>query len=403
MAKFRGKALLPWKFVRRHVLPQLLRNSDAWHMVPQQVRKYLFRRDPEKDVPVGQISLRVNEACNLRCASCGQWGENGHLRRKLESGLKLDQLDFDVVKRVVEETSRDRPFYYIWGGEPTMWKPLLPLFQELAKHRLRGSVVTNAQDLDRILEDLIDTGALSVLFLSIDGWDSASQNLMRSPAHGGRSDNFEKTMAVIEKADAVKKRKKLHFPLVVPITVVSNHNYRHLAEVHALVLEKTQLHPYYFGWFIPEERAALHEDVFEKRFGYRPSKHRGYLKSCFSDVDPAVTAEQIGLIRRMSRGRRACVPQFLPDIGTEDEIRRYYSDHTWHCGYPNCESIYFIAEISPDGRVTPCRDYQDYTCGDINSRPFYSIWNGPEFKKFRREMKKGLMPVCTRCCGLQGF
>jgi radical SAM protein with 4Fe4S-binding SPASM domain len=403
MAKFRGKALLPWRFVRRHVLPQLLRNSDAWHMVPQQVRKYLFRHNPEKDVPVGQISLRINEVCNLRCASCGQWGENGHVRRKLEAGRKLDQLDFDMVKSVVEETRRDHPFYYVWGGEPTMWKPLLPLFQELAKHRLKGSIVTNAQDLDRILEDLIDTGALSVLFLSIDGWDSASQNLMRSPAHGGRSDNFEKTMAVIDRTAAIKKRKKLHFPLVVPITVVSNHNYRHLAQIHSLVLGKAQLHPYYFGWFIPEERAALHEDVFEKRFGYRPAKHRGYLKSCFADVDPAVTAEQIGLIKRMSREHGTCVPQFLPDIETEGEIHRYYSDHTWHCGYPNCESIYFIAEISPDGRVTPCRDYQDFTCGNINSQPFYSIWHGPEFKKFRREMKKGLMPVCTRCCGLQGF
>jgi radical SAM protein with 4Fe4S-binding SPASM domain len=104
----------------------------------------------------------------------------------------------------------------------------------------------------------------------------------------------------------------------------------------------------------------------------------------------------------MSKGR-ASVPQFLPDITTEKEIQRYYSDHSWHCGYPNCESIYFIAEISPDGRVTPCRDYQDYSCGNINEESFYSIWNGEKFKKFRREMKKGLMPVCTRCCGLQGF
>jgi radical SAM protein with 4Fe4S-binding SPASM domain len=402
MAKLRGKALLPWPFVRRHVLPQLLKNSESWHMVPQQVRKYLHRRNPEKNIPVGQISLRVNELCNLRCTSCGQWGENGHLRRKLESGGRLEQLDFEVVKKVVFETRHDRPFYYIWGGEPTMWKPLLPLFQELAQHKLKGSIVTNAQDLDRILEGLIATGALSVLFLSLDGWNSASQNIIRSPAHGGRSDNFEKTMAIIEKTDAIKKRKHLNFPLVIPISVVSNHNFSHLAEIHRCILDNAQLHPYYFGWFIPEERAELHEKVFEQRFGHKPKSHRGYLKSCFNDVDPAVVSEQIRCIRQMSKGH-ACVPQFLPDIKTESEVRRYYSDHTWHCGYPSCESIYFIAEISPDGRVTPCRDYQDYTCGNINNQPLYSIWNGPEFKKFRREMKRGLMPVCTRCCGLQGF
>ena len=185
MAKFKGKALLPWRFTSRYILPNLMTDLNAWRMVPQQIRKYFGKHDPEKDIPVGQISLRVNEVCNLRCSSCGQWGENGHLRLKLEQGGRLDQLDFDVVKRVIFETRRDYPFYYIWGGEPTMWKPLLPLFEELAKYKLKGSIVTNAQDLDRILEPLIDTGSLQVLFLSLDGWDSASQNIMRSPA-GGR-------------------------------------------------------------------------------------------------------------------------------------------------------------------------------------------------------------------------
>jgi radical SAM protein with 4Fe4S-binding SPASM domain len=402
MSKFKGKALLPWQFVQSYIIPQLLHDRETWHTIPQQVRKYLLPHNPDKNIPVGQISLRVNEVCNLRCGSCGQWGENGHLRKKLENGERLDQLDFDVVKRIVFETRRDHPFYYIWGGEPTMWKPLLPLFQELAKHKLKGSIVTNAQDLDRIIEDLIATGALSVLFLSLDGWDSESQNIMRSPARGGKSDNFEKTMAIIAKVDAIKKRKNLLTPLVVPISVISNHNFSHLADIHRLVLDTAQLHPFYFGWFIPEERAALHEKVFEQRFGFKPDKYRGYLKSCFNDVDPGVTAAQIREIRQMSKGR-SCVPQFLPDIGTEAEIKRYYSDHAWHCGYPDCESIYYIAEISPDGRVTPCRDYQDFTAGNINTQSFYDVWNGKEFKKFRREMKKGLMPVCTRCCGLQGF
>ena len=404
MAKFQGKALLPWPFIRRNVIPSLFLDTSARQQVPHQIRKHLLAHYPGRNQRVGQISLRVNEVCNLRCGSCGQWGENGHLRQKLERGERLSQLDFDVVKRVIYETRKDKPFYYLWGGEPTMWKPLPALFEELAKYGLSGSIVSNAQDLDRHLENLIDLGSLSVLFLSLDGWDSTSQNLMRSPARGGVSDNFEKTMAVIEKTDAIKKRKRLRYPIVIPISVISNHNYTHLSEIHKIILTKAQLHPYYFGWFIPEERAALHEKVFAERFGYAPKNHRGYLKSCFNEVDPAVTAEQICLVREMSKGRGGkCVPQFLPDIESESEIKRYYEDHAWDCGYPNCESIYFIAEISPDGRVTPCRDYQDYTCGNINEKPFYEIWNGPEFKKFRREMKKGLMPVCTRCCGLQGF
>lgn len=402
MAKFRGRALLPWQFVRRYVLSDLLTDVSSWYVIPQQFRKYFKDHDPEKDIPVGQISLRVNEVCNLRCGSCGQWGENGHLRKKLERGEKLNQLDFDVVKRIIFETRRDKPFYYIWGGEPTMWKPLPNLFEELARHGLKSSIVTNAQDLDRMIEPIIETGSLSILFLSLDGWDSHSQNIMRSPAGGKLSDNFEKTMAIIDKVDEIKKRKKLKFPLIIPITVISNNNYERLADIHQLVVDKTQLHPFYYGWFITEERATLHEKVFEERFGIKPKNHQGYLKSCFNDVDPKVTASQIRVIRRMSEGRSS-VPQFLPDIETESDIRRYYNDHAWHCGYPKCESIYYIAEVSPDGRITPCRDYQDYDAGNINEQSFYDIWNGPAYKKFRREMQRGLMPVCTRCCGLQGF
>lgn len=139
MSKLLGKALLPGSFVRRHVLPQIALDSGTWHMVRQQVHRYFGRHSPQSDLRVGQISLRVNEVCNLRCASCGQWGENGHIRRKLETGGRLDQLDFEVVKRVIAETRKDRPFYYIWGGEPTMWKPLLALFEELAANRLKGS------------------------------------------------------------------------------------------------------------------------------------------------------------------------------------------------------------------------------------------------------------------------
>jgi hypothetical protein len=101
MAKYKGKALLPARFVFNYILPQLLSNFNSWHMIPQQSRKYLLPHNPEKDIPVGQISLRINEVCNLRCKSCGQWGENGHIRTRLERSEKLSQLDFDVVKRVV--------------------------------------------------------------------------------------------------------------------------------------------------------------------------------------------------------------------------------------------------------------------------------------------------------------
>ena len=402
MARFSGQAVIPTTFFFRYLLPSLFTHRYAWRMMSSQVRKYLMPLNPEKDVPVGMVSLRANEVCNLRCASCGQWGENGHLLRKLQRGERLNELSFDVVKRIIHETARDKPFYYIWGGEPTMWKPLVPVFEEMAEVGVYGLIATNAHELGRVIEELMDTGALAALNLSVDGWDAASQNQLRSPAGGRVSDNFERTMAVIHKIEELKKRKRSRFPLVNPITVVSNRNYSRLVDIHRLVMDTTQIHSYYYGWFITEERARLHEQVFRDLFGYEPRNHRGYLKSCFNDVDPKVTAAQLREVVRMSRGR-ACVPQFFPHFVDEQRVRRYYEDHAWDCGYPVCRSIYYTAEISPDGRLTPCRDYQDFTAGNVNEDSFYGIWNGEKFKRFRRKLSTGLMPVCTRCCGLQGL
>jgi len=360
MSSVKGKAGLPLPFVTKHIIPCLFEDLHRVNLLRSMYRRYLRKYDPSKDVPISQISLRVNEICNLRCASCGQWGENGHLRLKHDAGEKLDRLDFDVVKKLIADTKRDNPTYYIWGGEPTLWKPLVPLFQELGKNRLYGSIVSNAQALEPIIEELIDTKALMILFLSLDGWDSASQNEMRSPANGKSSDNFEKIMGIIDKVDEIKKRKKIKYPLVMPITVISNLNYGHLADIHKLVLDKTQLHPYYYGWYITEERAKDHEAIYSKCFGEVPTKHRGYLKSCFNEVDAEVTARQIKEVLKISKGH-ASVPQILPDIYEKEDIERYYSDHTWTCGYDKCHSIYHVVEVSPDGRVTPCRDYQDYS------------------------------------------
>jgi radical SAM protein with 4Fe4S-binding SPASM domain len=280
-----------------------------------------------------------------------------------------------------------------------MWKPTLPFFEELTKNGLIGALVSNGQELDTIIEDLISLKSCVLIYLSLDGWDAQSHNKARSPA-GGNSRNFEKIMALIDKIDEIKKRKKAIFPLVAPITVISNVNYHHIVDIHKLIQYKTQLHPLYWGWFITEERAQLHIKVFEELFGYKPKNHAGYKNSSFNNIEPEITAEQVKIIKSLDG---SSIPHFLPHFETAEEIQRYYSDHKWDCGYTFCHSIYFNAEINPDGRMTPCRDYQDYFVGNIYEQNFFDIWWGEKYKKFRRELKKGLMPVCTRCCGLQGF
>src|SRR5512140_3961558 len=148
MSKLRGRALLPSKFVFRHALPAFLASPRHWRMAPQQLRKYFEVMNPEKDVGVSQIAFRCNEVCNLRCSTCGQWGENGWILEKLNRGERLDSLSWETTRRIVYETLHDRPLYYVWGAEPSIWKPLVPLFEELGKNNLLGTIVSTCHALE---------------------------------------------------------------------------------------------------------------------------------------------------------------------------------------------------------------------------------------------------------------
>jgi radical SAM protein with 4Fe4S-binding SPASM domain len=58
----------------------------------------------------------------------------------------------------------------------------------------------------------------------------------------------------------------------------------------------------------------------------------------------------------------------------------------------------------PNGDVATCRDYPDYVCGNIQKQGLLEIWNNDRYRKFRESLKNdGLLPICSRCCGLMGW
>ena len=73
-------------------------------------------------------------------------------------------------------------------------------------------------------------------------------------------------------------------------------------------------------------------------------------------------------------------------------------------GYNQCISIFQAVEVNSNGDMSPCRDYHDYVVGNIKDATITQLWNGPAYQKFRHSLATdGLMPVCSRCCGLMGY
>jgi len=189
------------------------------------------------------------------------------------------------------------------------------------------------------------------------------------------------------KTHEIKLRRKSKFPLIIPISVISNDNYMHLADIHRLVLDTTQLHPYYFGWFITEERAALHEKVFKERFGFAPKNHRGYLNrasTTLTRMSPPANSRNHPHVKG-------------PCIGAPIPARHYHRGagppllQRTHMGLrciPNAKAFTSSRNL-PDGRVTPCRDYQDIPPAISTNSPFTTFGTRELRNVSGKEMQKG--------------
>jgi radical SAM protein with 4Fe4S-binding SPASM domain len=94
----------------------------------------------------------------------------------------------------------------------------------------------------------------------------------------------------------------------------------------------------------------------------------------------------------------------IPPITGVENLKRYYTDHADYFGYEQCISIFQAVEVNSNGDLSPCRDYHDYVVGNLKEATITELWNSPAYRKFRQSLTtEGLMPVCSRCCGLMGY
>src|SRR5438552_15588775 len=74
-------------------------------MVSLQVEKQFFNLlYPQHNLgranKIRQLSFRITDLCNLRCHTCGQWGDNGYLHDKDINALRKDEV---TTERYIEQ------------------------------------------------------------------------------------------------------------------------------------------------------------------------------------------------------------------------------------------------------------------------------------------------------------
>lgn len=350
---------------------------------------------------IRQVGIRITDLCNLRCRTCGQWGERGFLHQCDPKVLRQDEVSPERYQQLFADLAEHghRPILYFWGGEPMLYRGILDLVEAGSRLHLPVAIATNGTGIEAAAELLV-RAPLFLLQISIDGHTGDLHNRLRPSA--GRGDNFRAIESGLAAVRRVRAR-RTGLPLIASLTTISRENSAHLVDIYDGFRDRVDMFVFYLSWWIDEADAAAHDQDFSRRFGFTPSLHRGWIGQWKAD-NHAALAGQIEALLARSRQPGAVPVTFIPFLRGERALTAYYTNHRERFGYDQCVSIFQVVEVNSNGDVSPCRDYHDYVVGNVKTATLSELWNSECYVAFRRSLAtEGLMPVCSRCCGLMGY
>ncbi len=351
---------------------------------------------------IRQLSIRITDMCNLRCHTCGQWGDQGFLHKCNLKDLKKSEVTPERYLELLDDLNEHghKPSVYLWGGEPSMYKGWLDIIDRAASYGMPTSIATNTSGVAVAAERLVNA-PMFLLQISIDGHDRETHNIARPAA--GNGDNFEDVQNTIEVVRAERKRKGGTLPLIASLTTISQANLHHLVDIYETYKDRVDIFVFYLSWWIDEASAKAHDEDFSSRFGFTPKLHWGWVGD-WTIKDHQTLNEQLTELQKRSKSMSSPPVNIIPNITGVENLREYYTNHNADFGYDRCISIYQAVEIDSNGDMSPCRDYHDYIVGNVKDNTITELWNSEPYRKFRGSLHtKGIMPACTRCCGLMGY
>jgi len=351
---------------------------------------------------IRQLSIRITDVCNLRCHTCGQWGDSGFLHGRDLKELKSQEVSLARYLEVLRDLTAHghHPLVYLWGGEPMLYEGTLDLIEGASALGLPVAIATNSTRVAGAAGRLV-AAPMFLLQISIDGHCAELHNQIR-PARGDR-DNFSEIEAALREVRREQAARGTNLPLIASLTVISQANVRHLLDIYETFKDRVDLFVFYLSWWIDEPRVQAHEADFARRFGFTPVRPRGWLGSWKPEDYRELNRQLEELMERSSSWSSPPVT-LIPPITGVDNLKEYYTNHANYFGYDQCISIFQAVEVNANGDLSPCRDYHDYVVGNLKEHTITELWNSPAYRKFRQSLAtQGLMPVCSRCCGLMGY
>ena len=345
--------------------------------------------------PIGTVNLELSILCNLRCNFCWWWGEKGIAFDlvKNKDSLVSQELTTQQIFNVVDQVSKDRPSFYLSGGEPFIRRDTVDIIEYITGKGM--SVITNNNGTlltEEKLERLAKIKNLTINF-SIDG---------PKDVHDGVRGNgmFEKTTSTIKRL--LELRGDSLYPAIKTNTTFHPGIQGRLDELIRYLQDEVGVDATRMQhlWFTDKAHAEQHKHMLRNLFG---TNELGVDSHIITRPDPSYVsqlAEEISKIEHTKYRK----PVFIHPLMTSQQISSYYSDLSF-TNKGRCLIAWNTILVKANGDVMFCPDewMNDFRLGNVKSQSVEKMWHGEKARKFREELyKHKLFPACARCCVING-
>ena len=321
-----------------------------------------------------KVIWELTYRCNLRCQFCYLVHEG---RDK-----KMDELTTDEIKSVIDQFGRVFPIITYTGGEPFVRSDIMEILRYTKRKNMCGVLTNGVMLTDDICKQLVEMGLDSVT-ISVDGPEEIHDKVRNMKGC------FQKAMNAFSMLQYWKSRLGKKKPYLHINAVIVPQNVKHLHKIVEITAE-LDLDSCSFQTIDPSlDRSGLNIS------GNDFTKYKKPTIFGVDKIDPDVLRKEIRRIRKAASDKDVNV-KFVPVTFSEDDLVDYYSQKIDYsrCG---CRVPWYMMTISPEGEVFPCYNYR---IGNIRKDRVKKLWNNHHYKKFRREIKKRILPGCIGCCNI---
>ena len=343
----------------------------AGRVIPELARfpfSYLFGRGRSSSFPLIANYL-ITSRCNLNCGVCFNQDN------PLPPGRELRH---EEVVELLKTLARRRCGLFLSGGEPLMREDIIEIVEEGKRLGLTVGMVTNGLLLDESRIGRLVRAGIDVLIFSFHGLGATHDRLV------GEEGAFERAFDNLARVSRARSDSVLMVNYIVSPGAAEDASgfIRRAAELKIDLMRIENLN------FVTPAECEAHRLEAERLFPGEEIElcvYRRELWPVWNSSIPELLGEQHPL------------PVRGHPVLSDEEMRSWYTEP--FRTHRRCYFIWHSFFLNPDGEIFPCQ-FMHYRLGNIRRDDLRDIWNSERFARFRRVLRQGLLPGCSRCCKL---